>query len=129
MLAQQHLQRAYLLLDYGELDEALAACERAADVAPDHPMPHALAGSFLTSFGRPRDALKPLRRALRLAPDNPFALLTFAETNLALGRTAAANRALSKVAPNDDCTAAWLESLETLADTLEGAEPTRIEAA
>jgi predicted Zn-dependent protease len=120
--AKTELKRAYLMIEWGRLDDALAACEDAAKAAPGHPLPYALAGSFLSAFGRHGDALKQLRKALRVAPDDPFANLCFAETSLMLGRTGPARRALDRLRNGDALDAGgfskWADGLAQLESEL-----------
>lgn len=92
--AKTELQRAYLLLEYEEWDHALAACERAAERAPAHPMPDALKGSILAARGDFTDAIRTLRRASRAHPDHALTQIFLAESLLLDGKLPAGRKAL-----------------------------------
>ena len=113
--AKTELRRAYLMIEWGRLDDALAACDRAKELLPSpHPMPDALAGSFLSAFGHHTDALKRFRRALRLDPDHIFSNIAFAETCLFLGRDRQARRALERVERSEGPAEQWREEMLSL---------------
>ncbi len=59
--AQYQLKRAYLFLDLAEWDEALTACELAAEAAKDHYLPPTLKGAILSAQGNFKEAIKLLR--------------------------------------------------------------------
>lgn|SRR5690554_406979 len=95
--AQELLKKAYLLLSYGQYEEAIAACEEASKVAPGHPLAAVLKGSFEMAVGRVNDALGTLRAVTNRHPEHPLALIYFAEACFLAGRSAAAQRALAQL--------------------------------
>lgn len=94
--ARVELKRAYLHMNFAQYDEAIAACARAADQAPDHPLPVALKGSFEMAAGRVRDALGTLRRATKRHPGDALSHIYFAEACLLAGRERQGKRALER---------------------------------
>lgn len=59
--AQHELKRAYLFLDLAEWDEALNACEQAAEADKDHYLPLTLKGAIMCAQGNFKEAIKVLR--------------------------------------------------------------------
>ena len=96
--AAGELKRAYLHLGFGEYTEAIAACETAAKLVPDHPLPPTLKASFELAVGRCTQALGELRAITRRHPNYPLGLLYFAEAAFLCGRRQTATRALSAAA-------------------------------
>jgi tetratricopeptide (TPR) repeat protein len=70
-------EAAKSLLECGRLDEALAAAQRAIDLAPANAVAHVLCGQLLLKLRRREEALKALREALRLDVGTPPALNLF----------------------------------------------------
>jgi TolB-like protein/class 3 adenylate cyclase len=72
----------------GESEEALAAAERAIEVAPSYEVGHALRGVALAREGRLIEATQSIRQALRLSPRSPVpgVLISVAYVNFAAGR-------------------------------------------
>jgi adenylate cyclase len=72
----------------GDSAEAIAAAERAIEVAPSFEMGHALRGVALAREGRLIEATQSIRQALRLSPRSPLeaVLLSVAYVNFAAGR-------------------------------------------
>jgi adenylate cyclase len=72
----------------GESAEAIAAAERAIEVAPGYEVGHALRGIALAREGRLIEATRSIRRALRLSPRAPAppVLVSVAYVNFAAGR-------------------------------------------
>jgi adenylate cyclase len=72
----------------GDSAEAIAAAERAIEVAPSFEVGHALRGIALAREGRLIEATRSIRRALRLSPRSPVPalLLSVAYVNFAAGR-------------------------------------------
>jgi tetratricopeptide (TPR) repeat protein len=95
-LAQIELKRAYLHVSFGQYDQGIEACERAADAAPDHYLPATLRGSFEMAAGRVRDALGTLRPVTRRYPDEALPRLYFAEACFLAGRHRQGERALNQ---------------------------------
>ncbi len=111
--ARDELRRAYMHVSFGQYDEAIAACERAAKVAPDHYLPPTLQGSFELACGRVRDALGTLRGVTRRHGDEPLPQIYFAEACLLSGRRRQGERALDKAERLADS-----EEVEQLVDEL-----------
>lgn len=119
-LAKQELQRAYLLIGYGDVEAARAACARARTHAPDHPMPVLLDGSILIAAGQLRDALAQLKRATQRWPDEPLGHIYLAEANLLLGRRDAGLRCLATAQSlGADAHADLIQSLQALFSELD----------
>jgi TolB-like protein/class 3 adenylate cyclase/Tfp pilus assembly protein PilF len=72
----------------GESTEAIAAAERAIEVAPSFAPGHALRGLALAREGRLIEATRSIRQALRLSPRSPpqEVLISVAYVNFAAGR-------------------------------------------
>lgn len=94
--AQDDLKRAFLHMSFAQYDEAIAACERAADHAPEHPLPAALKGSFELAAGRVRKALGTLRRTTKQHPGDALSHIYFAEACFLAGRHRQGRRALAR---------------------------------
>jgi len=84
--ARAELKRAYMLAHFGRFDEAIACCQKAAEIAPDHVLPPTMEGAFLTAAGRNRKALGHLRKVVKRFSDEPLPRLHFAEACLLAGR-------------------------------------------
>ncbi|ABC21974.1 TPR repeat [Rhodospirillum rubrum ATCC 11170] len=65
------LTRAGAAMAAGEIDQAAAHLQAAAQLCPDEPMIWALLGEVLLLLDRPQDGLGALDRALALAPEDP----------------------------------------------------------
>ncbi|MFP4600479.1 MAG: tetratricopeptide repeat protein [Persicimonas sp.] len=96
LAAQEELKRAYMQVSFGQFDQAIESCERAARHLPDHHLPAALKGSFELAAGRVREALGTLRQATRRWNDQPLPWLYFAEACFLGGRRRQGLRALDK---------------------------------
>lgn len=96
LAAQEELKRAYMQVSFGQFDQAIESCERAAQNLPDHHLPAALKGSFELAAGRVREALGTLRQATRRWNDQPLPWLYFAEACFLGGRRRQGLRALDK---------------------------------
>lgn len=94
--ARDELRRAYLQVSFGKYPEAIAACERAAQLAPDHHLPATLKGSFEMAAGRVRDALGTLRGVTRRHDEEALPQIYFAEACFMAGRRRQGERALDK---------------------------------
>ena len=84
--ARQWLKRAYLLLERGQLEEALSACETAADSAVDPVVPRSVQGAILTAGGRPVEAMRMLMQVHRRNRDAILPALYLAEACFLAGR-------------------------------------------
>jgi predicted Zn-dependent protease len=122
--AREELQRAYLLLDYGDIEQALAACGRAQQLAPTHPMPTLIEGTVRIAAGDLRGALALLKRATQRWPQEPLGHVYLAEANLLLGRRDAGQRALAqaRTLDEDGQHAQLITALETLFGDLDPAQ-------
>ncbi len=85
---QPYMSIAFVESIRGNLPEALAAVERAIELAPNIDTPHAVRGLVLARQGDLVGATRSIRRALRLSPRAPTSavLLTVAYVNFAAGR-------------------------------------------
>jgi tetratricopeptide (TPR) repeat protein len=82
-----HLALGYVNLYRGNLDEAIAAADRAIERAPSVEWPHVLRSLALAQKGRVLEASGSIRRALRINPRGPTPLLlSVAFVNMAAGR-------------------------------------------
>lgn len=89
-------QRAYLLLEHGELAAARRTLDAIIGGNPDDPMLAALRGAMELAAGELDVALKLLRQATRRWPDHPAAFVYLAETHLLHRRMSQAKRAINK---------------------------------
>ncbi len=119
--ARLELQRAYLLLSWGELDQAREACERAQDIYPDHPLAPSIAASIDIAAGKLPDALRALRRVTKKWPKAPVGHLYFAETCFLMGRGRQGWKALEKAEQLDE-DGVWAEQLTAMRQTWEALE-------
>lgn len=100
--AQTELRRAYLMIEWGRLADALEACSAASQREPDSPLPDTMAGSFLCAYGHHSEALKRLRKASRQAPDFALPHIYFAEASFLMGRPKVAQRSLARAKELDE---------------------------
>jgi len=100
--AQTHLKLAYLHLDYGEWDEALTACELAAEEAEDHFLPNTLKGAILTARGEFKDAIKLLRNVARKHSDRALPQIYLAEALFLSGAKPQGQRQLEQASARHD---------------------------
>lgn len=89
-------QRAYLLLEHGELAMARRTLDAILEENPDDPTLAALRGAMELAAGELDVALKLLRLATRRWPEHPAAFVYLAETHLLQRRVSQARRALNK---------------------------------
>jgi len=88
------LRRGHAAAARGRLDEALAAYDEAAQLAPDRALPHVSAGSAHLRLGMPADALAAFTAALARSPRDEAALRGRADALAQLGRRTDAADAL-----------------------------------
>lgn len=88
-----HLQAA-IAAEFGRLDAALPAEERAVRLAPDYLPARLRLGDILLKSNQTARAAEAYAAALRLEPRNPYALLGLAKCDLARGDWAAAREHL-----------------------------------
>ncbi|RAL20565.1 hypothetical protein DL240_16135 [Lujinxingia litoralis] len=98
--AHQELQRAYLLVGFGHLTEAIAACERAECLMPEEALPGTLKGAILTASGQLPAAMRQLQKVLRVHRDDLLATLYLAEACFLAGRHRRAWRLLDGLDPH-----------------------------
>lgn len=87
--SQQWLKLAYVLVDRGHFQEAMNACERAADGAEGQQaeiLAHTLRGAILTASGRPVEAMRELMGLHRRHGDAIVVALYLAEACFLAGR-------------------------------------------
>jgi tetratricopeptide (TPR) repeat protein len=94
-----HMQVAWAHFLRGDSARAIAAAERAIEVAPSFEMGHAVRGLALAREGRLIEATQSIRRALRLNPRAPpgALLMSVAYVNFAAGRREEAVNFLERV--------------------------------
>ena len=92
--AQLELKRAYVQLGFGQFDEAMASCDRAAELVGEHYLPDTLRGAILSASGRHADALAELKRVRKRYPSQALPHLYFAEACYLSGRERQGERAL-----------------------------------
>jgi predicted Zn-dependent protease len=129
---QVELKRAYLHVSFGQYDQAIEACDRAAAAAPEHHLPATLRGSFEMAAGRVRDALGTLRPVTRRHPDEPLPKIYFAEACFLAGRHRQGLRALKQAeaicqeAQDDPQVAQCIELVDGLRQIWQSVEPTEV---
>lgn len=123
--ARSRLQRAYLMLSFGDVEGARRACAQAAEAEPEHPLPAALAGAVELAAGQLPAALRALRRVTRRWPDAPCGHLYFAEACLLMGRERAGLVALER-AEACDARGVWASQIEATRALWSGLEPDQI---
>lgn len=96
------LKRGHLAALRHKLDEALAAYDEAAELAPDRSLPLTSRGTVLARMGRPEDALGSFERALERSARDEGALIGRAEALATLGRRSDAASAFDEVADLHD---------------------------
>lgn len=99
--ARAALQRAYLFLGFGQYPEAIDACQTAAELAPGHPLPRTLKGSFEMAAGRMGEALATLRQVTQQHPEDVLAQVYFAEACFLAGRHRPGHKALARAQSMD----------------------------
>jgi TolB-like protein len=73
-----HDEYAHLVMAYahayaadGQLEEAIAECERGLEINPNCSILYGNIGAYLSALGRPREAIEACRLALKLNPRDP----------------------------------------------------------
>jgi hypothetical protein len=84
--AHQYLDMADAHLDAGELADALRACDRAIEIAPEWAEAHNLRGIVLDEMGRGEEAIAAYKEAVRLDADFQEAAENLAEARVERGR-------------------------------------------
>jgi len=101
--ARRDLQRAYLLVSYGDIEPAIEACRRAdRRIEGAHHLPKTLEGNFQVARGEVRAALGTLRGVARAHPEASLPRIHFAEACLLAGRARQGERALERARELDD---------------------------
>jgi hypothetical protein len=108
------LRAGHVAVLRGQLDDALEAYRRAAEVAPTRALPHTSIGGVLLDLGRVDDALDEFRVALGLSPGDETALLGRAEALARAGRPADAAATLDALADSQLDTGRIADAVETL---------------
>lgn len=100
---RRELKRAYLLVSWGNFDEAIEVCRRADQLAePAHHLPRTMIGNFLVAKGEVGEALKVLRQVTREFPEEALPQIHFSEACYLAGRKRQGDRAFSKACDLDD---------------------------
>lgn len=121
--ARAKLQRAYVLVSFGYLEEAIEVCAEVDAELPDHPMASTLQGAFLIASGQTQAALKHLGRVMRRHPQSTLTRLYFCEACLLSGRVA---RGLKELERLDDAhldTEDLRSFARSLKEVFEGIDP------
>ena len=108
------LRAGHVAVLRGQLDDALSAYRRAAEVAPTRALPHTSMGGVLLDLDRVDEALEELRIALELAPGDEVALLGRAEALTRAGRPAEAAATLDQLADSQLDTGRIADAVDTL---------------
>lgn len=134
-LDQAYAHYAYLLLLYGEVDEAIAASENARDLSPLDPLWAGFTAWIYLLEGRWDDGHQAVAECLSYSPAFPFCLYTEAQLLTAQGKVAAAIEVLESGDRNDPfvlwalaptyALAGRREEALRIADALETAPTTR----
>jgi len=123
--SRRELRRAYLLVGFGNIDEAIEICRKVDErLESAHHLPGTMEGEFLVAKGDLRGALGRLREVTRSFPDEPLPRLHFAEACYLDGRTEQGSRALERARELDDGEHA--EFAASLEETWCGVEPEEI---
>ncbi len=83
---RQMLQKAYVLMNFGFFERALAACDEAARRSDEPLVARTLEGAILTASGRPMEAIRHLMPLHRRHRDAILTALYLAEACLVAGR-------------------------------------------
>lgn len=94
--AQLELKRAYLMVEQGDLEQALERCALARQLAPQQPLPQILEANILSAKGAHKEALALLRQVTKRWPDEALGHIHFAEVCFMMGRTSQAQRSLEQ---------------------------------
>jgi Flp pilus assembly protein TadD len=68
--AELHQQLAFVYLQAGRADQAMAQLRTAIQIAPASPVPHALLAQMLSKAGQLQEAIREQKEAIRLRPDD-----------------------------------------------------------
>ncbi|MGD0248969.1 MAG: hypothetical protein ABSB75_07960, partial [Candidatus Limnocylindrales bacterium] len=103
----------------GALEEALAAYQTAASIAPSRALPHTSLGGVQLRLGHLEDALVEYAAAVARAPHDEGALLGQAEALTVAGQPVDAARALDRVSEIQETAGRLPEAADTLRRALE----------
>jgi Flp pilus assembly protein TadD len=128
-LARLENQRGVELAGQGELEAALFAFKRAADLDPEWGGPAVNIGATFASMGRPRPARAAYQRALEIDADNPIAYANLGRLALEAGELEEATtllRRAARIAPADpDVWVALAAAQEAIGDRSEAEDSLR----
>mgnify|MGYP001804196871 CR=1 FL=1 len=99
--SQLALKKAYLLLEQGDIQDAMDCAEEAITLAPNHPTPYLVHANILCAVGFVQESMTRLQRARKKWPQSTLAHLYFAEACILLSRIPQAKRALHKAQRSD----------------------------
>lgn len=85
-----NLERARVLLEEGQPEQALAMARAEVELAPEDPRPRLFESFLLLSLGRPQEALEVADALVAVAPESPDALHQRGAASMALERWEAA---------------------------------------
>ena len=114
VVAQQGLKLAYVLMEQGDKEAAIEACDAAIEAAPGHPTPAAVKGALLMGAGALEEAWQWLSKARRVHAGSALVEVYFAEVCFMMGRASQGKRALKKArrAPDVGAYQGMVDALE-----------------
>jgi tetratricopeptide (TPR) repeat protein len=109
--AKAHGNLAFLYLEEGHYESALASARRTLEIEPDQGVALHLMGRALTRLGRPREAVEPISRALKIGmgPNEASAWSALSEAHASIGDMNAAKADCERaIALGADAAAAYI---------------------
>jgi tetratricopeptide (TPR) repeat protein len=116
---KEALRTGHVAVLRGSLEEALAAYQLAADIAPSRALPHTSLGGVCMRLGHLEDALTEFAAAVARSPHDEGALLGQAEALTAAGMRSEAAAALDHVAEIQEAAGRLPEAADTLRRAVE----------
>lgn len=113
------LKQAYLRLDQGDFEGAIAACEAAQETLEEAALADALIGSVKLAQGDPRGAMRHLMGAKRRHPGAVEVQVYLAEACWLMGRRRRATRLLDKLEDEGAAKGPWAPMIRSLKQTWE----------
>ena len=119
---RQLLQRAYVLMSFGFIEEALEACDEAArraEIANDEVTARSVKGAILNASGRPKEAIRDLMKLRRDYKEAILPSLYLAEACFMAGRSRRAWKILDGIDAEKLGKSPWAEFARQLRLTWE----------
>lgn len=117
--AREILKRAWIWMEFGHFEKAIAACERAADRADRPLVPETIKGAVLTASGRPEEAMRHLMGLHRRNSEAILTSLYLAEACFLAGRHRRARKTLDEIDEQRLADSRWSEFARQLSRTWE----------